>query len=204
MPASGKAVNMLQNRVNLKFGNHKLPASTAIFNLGAAMDCPSLKLGLCQVAGRCKCYALRDEERFPVGPRQYRRRQLKVWDKLSAEEFADQFLAVVKKRVNPTTAFRINESGDFRHQADVDKMSRIADLLKPHGIKVYGYTARRDLDFSKVSRNLILNGSGFRVRGEFKFIPRKSDRPKGYGLCVGDCTVCDRCLKGLRTCVVAH
>jgi hypothetical protein len=195
----------LQNRKNIKFGNTKLPTTTAIFNLCAAKDCPSLRLGFCQAFynGKCVCYALRGELRW-YHPLTYRRRQEKLWDALTAEEFAGQFLSLVKRRRIRTKALRLNESGDFRSQADVDKASRIAELLAPAGIRVYCYTARRDLDFSGVSPNFVVNGSGFKVQGEFRFILSRKDRPKGYGICPMDCRKCRRCLDGKNTCIVRH
>ena len=33
----------------LTFGNKKLGSDVAIFNMSAAIDCPSLRLGLCTV-----------------------------------------------------------------------------------------------------------------------------------------------------------
>ena len=61
-------------------GNKKLPTTTAIFNMGSATDCPSLKKGLCTAVTEKKvtCYALRPENFRPlVLP--YRRRQEKYW-----------------------------------------------------------------------------------------------------------------------------
>ena len=194
-------------RKHLRFGNMKLPTTTAIFNLCSATDCPSIKLGLCQAfnaKGRCICYALKAEKRFPGTILPFRRRQEKVWDSLSAVDFAEQFLTVIARRRTRTTALRINESGDFRSQADVVKLSDIARLLSYHGIKVYGYTARKDLDFSNVHSNLVINGSGFRVHGEFRMITKRSEKPKGYGMCCGDCSKCRRCLKGMLTCNLPH
>jgi len=194
-------------RDHLSFGNMKLPTTTAIFNLCSATDCPSIKLGLCQAfndKGRCICYALNAERRFSDTVLPYRRRQEKVWDSLSAVDFAAQFMVIINRRLTDTTALRFDESGDFRSQADVDKLSDIAMLLSHHGIVVYGYTARKDLDFSNVHSNLVINGSGFKVHGEFRMIPKRSDRPKGYGMCCGDCRKCTRCLKGKLTCNLPH
>jgi hypothetical protein len=193
----------LRYRKNLQFGNRKLPKSTAIFNICSAHDCPSRTRGLCQVinAGH-RCYALRDEQFYP-GPLSFRRNQERVWDTLSAEEFVGDFLTIVGHRRTPTTALRLNESGDFRSQSDVDKAAEIARLLRPHGVTVYCYTARRDLDFSAASP-MVVNGSGFKVHGEFRFVRSKTDRPKGYGLCPGSCAECGRCLRGELTCVLPH
>jgi hypothetical protein len=198
---------MTLTRDNLTFGNMKLPATTAIFNICSATDCPSVKLGLCQAyntKGRCICYALKAEKRFPDTVLPHRRRQEEVWDKVSAADFAADFVTIMNRRRTPTTALRINESGDFRSQADVDKLSNIAMLLSHHGVKVYGYTARSDLDFSKVHPNLVINGSGFKVHGEFRMVQTKADKPKGYGMCPGNCRKCTRCLKGKLTVNLPH
>lgn len=193
----------LRRKVNLGFGNRKLPVTTAVFNICSATDCPSRKLGLCQVinAGH-RCYALRDEQ-FYTGPLAYRRRQERIWDSLSAEEFAEQFLEVIRARRHRTKALRLNESGDFRSQADVDKAADIARRLAPYKITVYCYTARRDLDFAKAAP-MVVNGSGFVVHGEFRFVRDKSEVPEGYGICRGNCRTCSRCLRGSRTCVLPH
>ena len=40
----------------LKYGNKKLPNTTAIFNLGPAKLCPSMILGICDI---CNAYGLK-------------------------------------------------------------------------------------------------------------------------------------------------
>lgn len=194
---------MLERATNIRFGNKKLPTTTGIFNICSAHDCPSKARGLCQVinAGH-RCYALRDEQMYPaVLP--YRRRQEHVWDSLTAKGFVAEFLAIVGRRRLPTTALRLNESGDFRDQADVDKAEQIAALLKPHGVKVYCYTARSDLDFSRVE-TMVVNGSGFKVHGEFRFVRSEADVPEGFKVCGGSCKTCTRCQHGRETAVLPH
>ena len=193
----------LKNKGNIKFGNKKLPKTTAVFNICAAHDCPSAKRGLCQVvnAGHT-CYARRDEYlwKFPLA---YRRRQEKAWDSLSASEFVAEFAGLMNRRRSPTTALRLNESGDFRSQADVTKAVKIARGLQKLGVTVYCYTARKDLDFGDIGP-LMINGSGFKVSGEFRFIRSKKDLPKGYRICPGDCRTCTRCQNGKLTGVLPH
>ena len=77
-------------------GNHKIPKTTAIFNMGSAKDCPSAELGLCKavVDGKSFCYAKKAEYLYPaVLP--YRRRQEEFWKAISAELFAVQFLLLI-------------------------------------------------------------------------------------------------------------
>lgn len=189
------------------FGNSKLPYSTAIFNMTSATDCPSDARGLCQVntAGRKRCYALRTEKMFPKTCLVYKRKQAAFWAKTSGIDFI-RYLTHTKY-FSKITALRFNESGDFRSQADVNMADNIAGFLfRCFTIKTYCCTARRDLDFSSV-RNLIIMGSGFTapgIAGEFRAVKTVADKPKGFGLCGGDCTTCRRCIDGKNTAVLLH
>lgn len=192
----------------LSEGNIKLPSSTAIFNITPAKFCPSMKLGLCKAKNQgAKCYAMKAEYFRPqVLP--YRIRQMKFWDSVSATEFAKQFLLINSQKIHsPFTALRINESGDFKSQQDLDKTEEIARILGLSGIKVYCYSSRSDLNFSRC-KNLIVSGSNFIKKGItniFKIVKNKNERPKGYGMCAGDCKVCNRCqIRGKSTCVIKH
>lgn len=198
-------------------GNLKLPKTTAIFNFGTATECPSRRLGLCQawiekkVKGKiirknC-CYAKRAETSMRPYVKPFRRKQKAYWDKVTAEEFAISFLIYNSLKPKSFTALRFNEASDFHTQNDLDKAEKVARILKVYGIICYCYTARSDLDFSHINA-LKVSGSGWTneyVRGEFKMINKGEIRPKGYGLCCGDCRICNRCLKGgLRTCIIRH
>ena len=180
-------------------GNKKLPVDTAIFNMGPAANCPSEALGLCQAVnatGKNICYAKKAERLYPnVLP--YRERQASFWEKTSALDFALQFILINAMKSRSFTALRVNESGDFYGQADVDKLDRIAKILASYGVCTYVYTARKDLDYMLV-KTMIVNGSGFTAPGvtnDFKYIETREDLPKGYALCPGDCKICDRCQK---------
>jgi hypothetical protein len=192
----------------LSSGNMKLPKSTAIFNLCAATDCPSKKLGLCQAidskTGKVICYALKAERLYPpVLP--YRRKQEVYWKSVTAEDFVRDFLAINAKKRNKYQALRINEAGDFVTQKDVAKVDKIAELLQGV-VKVYTYTARKDLDYSKV-KYLVINGSGFKtpgIAGFFNYIEKGQEIPTGFKECVGDCRICARCQHGANTVVLRH
>lgn len=173
----------------LSFGNKKLPKDTAIFNMGAASDCPSDKLGLCKVSK--ECYAKKAEKMYPsVLP--YRKRQANKWLKNTAETFVSEFLEVVNKKRLPIRKLRINESGDFYSQNCVNKAEAIATSLKAEGIVAYCYTARKDLDYSGIT-NLIINGSGFKVDGIKREFTAVNKIDKGAIACVGDCKKCSLC-----------
>ena len=189
-------------------GNTKLPRTTAIFNMGSAHDCPSLKKGLCQafINGKCVCYAMKSEYSYHPGVLPYRRRQEKYWKTIKAETFVNEFTAMNDRKRNSFTALRLNESGDFWSQKCVDKAEKIARLLKEDGVITYCYTARKDLDFSKC-KNIVISGSGFKkkgIRGNFLFVIKASDAPKGFGVCPGDCRGCVRCLIGMNTVIPKH
>jgi len=193
----------------LMSGNHKVPSTTAIFNMGPASTCPSEKLGFCQamIDGKSICYALKAEGPHRPGVLPYRRRQESFWKRTTAENFAFQFMLLNSIKKTPYTALRFSEAGDFWSQECVDKAEKIASILAAHRIIMYCYTARRDLDFSKV-KHLVISGSGFKKEGianEFKMVEKVENRPKGYGICFGDCRICNRCLyRGKNTVVVKH
>lgn len=181
-------------------GNRKVGKDTLIMNITSAHDCASRKRGLCQVPSGA-CYAWRDENLYKaVLP--YRRRQTRIWDALTAEEIADQVRVLVnRQRKIPIRYLRMQEAGDFRNKADIDKMSKIADLLKGV-VTVYTYTARRDLFPHPHSANLVINGSGFMVDNNFKVIneDQLEPGPKCRGIKGGGCYGCYLCkTKGHKT-----
>jgi len=189
-------------------GNLKVPTSTWIFNAGAATDCPSRRLGLCQCPS--ECYALK-AERVYKQCLPYRRRQHEVSRTMPASEVAgDVIRAAARARVRPTL-FRFNEAGDFEDQRHVDWFVELARLLRAEaGIRTYGYTARTDLDLVpliQVAHVQVSNDRGHWVaRGANRFIIlRRGDKPTRK-TCAGNCRVCRRCYthRGLTVGVQAH
>ena len=170
-------------------GNKKIGKDTLILNMTSATDCPSRKRGLCQLKNTKQCYALQPERMYPQCL-PFRRAQEEQWDRMSAEEIAEVIAGIVKRARKPIKYLRFSEAGDFRTQADVNKMSRLADLLRPAGLRVYGYTARSDLSYGKVSRNMVLTGSGFIVHNQFRAVEELSG---AHPVCPGNCRSCNRC-----------
>jgi len=167
-------------------GNLKLGKDTMIFNMGTATDCISKKMGLCKVGE--KCYALK-AERMYKDCIPYRERQGSFWKVCSPQEFINQ---LVLEKTSKIKYFRFNEAGDFSTQKDVDKLSKIAlTLKKEYGIVTYGYTARKDLDFSSV--NFIVNGSSFMAHNNFKYIPKDHPTDMSLPVCPGSCKTCNLC-----------
>jgi len=136
-----------------------------------------------------RCYALKAERQYPaVLP--YRRRQEQIWDSLPAEEIALQLSSILQRKRRPVRYLRFSEAGDFRTQADVDKMCDVARLLPD--LVVYGYTARCDLDFTNCPDNMVVQGSGFMVHNKFSAVQSPDpDLP----ICPGNCRVCTLCKK---------
>ncbi len=182
-------------KVEFSKGNKKLPKSTYILNVGSALDCPSEKLGLCPVAK--ECYAKKAERIYPqVKP--FRDRQRAVFDDVSAMDIATAIIEAKRRSRTPMTKFRFSEAGDFADQADVDKMADVCEILSNEGFKCYGYTARTDLDLSRlilvagvmISNNL--NRKKWMDQGANRF--DQVDKFSGKRLrCVADCTICDLC-----------
>ena len=177
------------------FGNKKLPVTTAIFNLCSAHDCPSRKLGLCQLSDPSKCYARKAERLYPKCL-PFRNRQKVYWQSVEAFDFVWR---LVGARQN-ITHLRLNESGDFTTQSDINKAVEIAAILSDMGIKTYCYTARSDLNFS-ARGHLVVNGSGFMVDNQFTI-----EHKQARYTCPMDCKTCSVCTKtkGLTISVPMH
>lgn len=180
--------------------NHKIGNDTIILNITSAHDCRSWKNGLCQIPSLKSCYAYRDEVQYK-DTLPFRRRQNIAWDALTADEIAAALL-VLADWVGGIEYIRFQESGDFRRQDDVTKMSRISDLLRGN-IRAYTYTARKDLDYRNHSSNLVINGSGFMVDNEFRVIPEEDINLNGV---ICDCTTqgksADSCINCLDKCKI--
>lgn len=180
-------------------GNRKIGRDTLIFNMGPAKSCPSKKLGLCKIPAG-KCYALKAERMYPqVLP--YRRAQARYWKQRKTTYIIQDLLAALNKH-KKIKYIRFNESGDFYDQNSVDKLVNIAQAVKifAPGIIIYGYTARKDLNFSRRPANLVISGSGFGVDNCFKAVKAYTQRdefmPYSVQLparCPGSCRTCKLC-----------
>ena len=70
----------------------------------------------------------------------------------------------------------------------------VAKKLKKDGIVVYGYTARSDLDFSKVHFLVKGSGHGNNNNGQTVVIGKEEAPPEGFLVCTGDCSCCKICM----------
>lgn len=186
---------------HLAFGNNKLPNDIAIFNLGSAKDCPNYQTPSCQVFQDPEtdtCYARKAEKQYPsVLP--YRRRQQYIWNEVSAKEFAEAFIKMYERKLNPVDYLRFNESGDFATQEDVEQAEEIARILDERlGVKVYTYSASDHVDFT-VCDYLTVNASNPDIEGydqQFIVVDSKDDIPDSGFRCFGDCSDCKACMTG--------
>ena len=179
-------------KLKVSNGNTKVGKDTFIMNITSATDCPTKKLGLCKIVK--VCYALQPELRWCNKIKnilRYRRQQTKMFDTFHAKKLAELLIEKARsKRKTEIKYLRVSETGDFRSQADVKKISTIADILKEEEIKVYGYTARSDLNFENLSDNLVMNGSGFMLDNNFVAVKEYSGNA---AKCKQNCRICNLC-----------
>ena len=179
-----------ENLMPFSQGNHKLPPSTYIINLGTAGLCAGRAIGTCNCCSFC--YANNAEIQYKESTINRRLLQTLRWRKLSAEEIAKQLLDKSKNASKKKMKYlRINESGDVFDESDIEKMSKIADILAKEGVGTYTYSSRHDLDWSNKSDNLIVNGSGWLCDNSFVAVPEFTDDMEYR--CSGECDECDYC-----------
>ncbi len=170
----------------LTYGNLKLPKTTAIFNITAAKDCPAK-----QFCPHVKdCYALKSEIRYPNTLR-YHRKQTEYFDLLSARQLAKSFLLDMRDKKHFVDKFRFSESGDFRNQSDVDKMTEIAKIISDTGRHVYGYSCRPDLNLEELKKVATVNGNHFAASNTVRIVSQFSNN--GEIQCKANCRLCDAC-----------
>lgn len=213
--------------LEVSIGNFKLDTNTMIVNMGSAKNCSSRALGLCKLCkpqnakltweeyrelptcDKDECYALAPELRYK-GCLPYRDRQEVYWKSHSATEILNDFSTLLEKRKfqgklfkHTIKYFRFNEAGDFWSQDCINKLNVIAYYLKKfYGIITYGYTARKDLDFSG-ELHFIVKGSGHSScpNGRTDALVEPDAGPftyhagRKYFNCLNDCSICHKCKK---------
>lgn len=196
----GDSILIKVNGIEFSKGNHKLGKDTIILNITSATDCPARKLGLCTIP-KGKCYALKAERKYRPKVLPYRRRQTKIWDKHIALQIAATIVEHSVRAKYKVKYLRFSEAGDFRNQADVGKMSRIAEYLKIANIGVYGYTSRKDLKYKNLSTNLCLNGTGFNIDNMILVHTKSLTKAKHFKrpTCKMNCRVCNLCKEKRHT-----
>lgn len=160
----------------MKPGNGISINSVLIFNIGSAHDCANLGTEHCQVDAN-ECYAVADEKTYK-NALEYRRRQEFLWDSMDADLFADALIEMISRKKDDVDVLRFGESGDLRHQADLDRVDRVAERLHEHGILTFIYTASEWLDFSDVE-HITVTASNDGVPGDqyYNVVDEKADIP---------------------------
>lgn len=187
----------------VKFGNKKLPDTSAIMSIGSASDCPNLLTGRCQAGS--ECYALKTENRYVSESAKGTDRQAQAVDArrrseilfrcVSAVDIAHAIGKAAKRRRTDTRLIRFNEAGDVRSSNDVEKLDRIAGILsEEYDIEAYIYTASSHIDWPTVD-NMIVNASNDQVPervtdNRFKVV---QNAPEDGFTCKYDCTKCVAC-----------
>lgn len=134
-------------------GNTKISDTTAIFNMNSAHDCPNRESENCQVPWE-DCYAGKAENIYPQ-TLPYRRRQEYLWDSMTPELWAKAFQSLNSRKRKPFDSIRFSEAGDFRSNADVIRVDRIAEIVD---IPVYTYSASDYLNWS-LAEHFTVNAS---------------------------------------------
>ena len=181
---------------------------------GTAKDCPSRKLGLCQLPNDALCYARAGERRATrknnedgsQGMDSYFNGLLcsAFWDKFESEPAVRvAFMEFLDSKGIDT--LRFNLKGDFRHSLDCLAVFHLAQ----NGYKLTGYTARDDLaDCQALGEhpNIILNGSNQKYTNRFRATDSICDYLGAKYKCLGNCSRCRKCytLRGVEIVVLVH
>jgi hypothetical protein len=174
----------------LTFGNNKIAKNTGIFNMNSATDCPNAnstendqtETGVCQVPWE-DCYAHKAENIYPNALKK-RRLQEFLWDSVDAVTFARALIRVKERKRSPFEYLRLSESGDFRHESDIIKADRIAQIVSDE-IQVYTYSASHKLDWSDAKHFVVNQSNNLADYGDrlFSAVPTVDDIPDNSIFC---------------------
>lgn len=202
----GEVDNSVRGKV-FSYGNKKLPASTMIFNLTTAKNCPSK---LCKVAEFC--YAKKGENRFiEVFLRNLRNKIM--LDNISLKDFLKLLELYIEYAPMKIKNIRLSEEGDFMNFEQVKIANDIAGHIKAkYGITTTIYTAK-PYDFGNF-QNLIVNASLPQIKNPTRyFFARKektleklgvnlkgegiqyNDKVGHYFVCPCECRLCGFCYR---------
>jgi len=164
----------------IQSGNNKISKTTAIFNMNSAHDCPNRESENCQVPWE-DCYAGKAERIYPQSL-PYRRRQEYLWDCMTPELWAKAFESLNSRKRKPFTSIRFSEAGDFRHDADIIRVDRIAELLD---VPVYTYSASDYLNWDNANTFTVNASNDISEYGDRRFmaLPQGSDLPENTVWC---------------------
>ena len=164
----GEIDNSVRGKV-FSYGNKKLPASTMIFNLTTAKNCPSK---LCKVAKQC--YAKKGENRFiEVFLRNLRNKIM--LENISLKDFLKLLELYIEYAPMKIKNIRLSEEGDFISLKYVEIANAIAGHIKAkYGITTTIYTAK-PYDFAPF-KNLIVNASIPQAKNPTRYFYAKEEK----------------------------
>lgn len=202
----GEVDNSVRGKV-FSYGNKKLPASTMIFNLTTAKNCPAK---MCEVAKYC--YAKKGENRFiDVFLRNLRNKIM--LENISLKDFLKLLELYIEYAPMKIKNIRISEEGDFMNLNYVKIADAIAGHIKAkYGITTTIYTAK-PYDFAPF-KNLIVNASIPSTKNPTRYFFARNERTlkklginlngKGiqynekvgnYFVCPCECRLCGFCYR---------
>ena len=175
------AFDQMHQRPYIKFGNKKLPKTTAIYNIGTWFLCPGRLEGYCEL--HQECYAKKREVMGSVI--NSRLNNYYFWKINDAETIAMFIVYSIKAeqlKGNQVNLLRFNEVGEIENEEDLLKMIDVSNIVyMKTGIKSYTYTHNRNLNYDIIRPNLTICGSGFMIDNCFTVV-----KPEDYKKYVQD------------------
>ena len=202
----GEVDNSVRGKV-FSYGNKKLPASTMIFNLTTAKNCPSK---LCKVAEFC--YAKKGENRYVEVFLRNLRNKIML-ENISLKDFMKLLELYIEYAPMKIKNIRLSEEGDFMSLKYVKIANDIAGHIKAkYGITTTIYTAK-PYDYGNFE-NLIVNASLPQIKNPTRYFFAKKEKElkelgvnlngKGiqyndevghYFVCTCECRLCGFCYR---------
>lgn len=175
------AFDQMHQRPYIKYGNKKLPKTTAIYNIGTWFLCPGRLQGYCELND--VCYAKCREIMGSVI--KSRLNNYLFWKTNDAETIAEFICYSIKLETlkgNKINLLRFNEVGEIEDPQELEKMVKISNIVYwKTGIKSYTYTHNRGLNYDIERPNLTICGSGFMIDNCFTVV-----KPEDYKKYVQD------------------
>ena len=169
------AFDQMHQRPYIKYGNKKLPKTTAIYNIGTWFLCPGRLEGFCELS--VECYAKSREIMGSVISS--RLNNYLFWKSNTADKiamFISYSIKAEQLKGNKVNLLRFNEVGELEDQEDLEKMVKVSNIVfEKTGIKSYVYTHNRGLNFNIERPNLTICGSGFMIDNCFTVV-----KPEDY------------------------
>lgn len=191
--------------------NSKLKEIKAL-NFSDAINCPSHRLGYCQLSNKNLCYAYRGQKRAPYTSTKNGFKSMNTYynsilsikaiELLKHDAVYYKFVEYIKAN---HTIIRFNQIGDFKDKTDYHLLINLT-LDCPNTV-FYGYSARDDiLNGYDESTNLFINGSNKQYTNRFQTTTNIKQHLNNPLKCIGDCINCKKCytLRGQTISCLLH